>query len=107
MLTHRIRPSKKEGQEFDISIFLIRKPSKIIQSAKFKDVEYVEYYLGKYFGGKPRGAKFIVKNPSNGFAMTTSAYGPPLCIAKIHFRDGNIAETYRFLDFEMQGAFSG
>ena len=105
MLTHRIKPSKKKGQVFDISIFLIQKASKSNPPAKFQDVKFVEYYLGSMFGGGPNGSKFIVKETSNGFAMTTSAYGPPLCIAKIHFKDGEVAEASRFLDFEMQAVF--
>lgn len=105
MLVHRIRPSEKKGQEFDISIFLARKTSKDNTTAHFDDVDFVEYYLGRWFGGKPHGSKFVVRTPDNGFAMTTSAYGSPLCVAKIHFRDGTVAETYRYLDFEMKEVF--
>ena len=78
MLVHRIRPSQKKGQEFDISIFLARKTSKDFETARFSHIDYVEYYLGSFFGGKPRGSKFIVRAPDSGFAMTTSAYGSPL-----------------------------
>lgn len=105
MLVHRIRPSEKKGQEFDISIFLVRKVSKDNTTARFNDVDYVEYYLGRWFGGKPHGSKFVVRTPDNGFAMTTSAFGSPLCVAKIHFHDGKVAETYRYLDFEMKEVF--
>ena len=105
MLVHRIRPSEKKGQEFDISIFLTRKTSKDNKTARFNDVDFVEYYLGRWFGGKPHGSKFVVRTPDNGFAMTTSAYGSPLCVAKIHFHDGEVAETYRYLDFEMKEVF--
>ena len=105
MLAHRIRPSRKKGQTFDISIFLVRKSSKELTTARFQDVSYVEYYFGKMFGEKPNGGKFIVRTPDNGFAMTTSAYGSPLCVAKIHFQDGEVAETYRYLDFEMAEVF--
>lgn len=105
MLVHRIRPSAKQGQEFDISVFLVRKESEDNTTARFNDVDFVEYYLGRWFGGKPHGSKFVVRTPDNGFAMTTSAYGSPLCVAKIHFHDGEVAETYRYLDFEMQAVF--
>ena len=105
MLVHRISPSEKEGQKFDISIFLNRKQSRENTTADFNDVDHVEYYLGHRFGGRPNGSKFVVKTPVNGFAMTTSAYGSPLCVAKIHFKDGHVAETYRYLDFEMAEVF--
>ncbi len=105
MLAHRIRPSSKEKQKFDISLFLVRKESKHAKTASYKDVVFVEYYLGSYFGEKPNGSKYLVKNPDNGFAMTISAYGSPLCIATIHFVDGTITETSRFLDFEMGAVF--
>lgn len=105
MLVHRIRPSEKKGQEFDISIFLVRKTSKDNKTARFNDVDFVEYYLGRWFGDKPNGSKFVVRTPDNGFAMTTSAYGSPLCIAKIHFHDGEIVEAHRYLDFEMKEVF--
>lgn len=105
MLAHRIRPSKKAGQKFDISVFLVRKTSKHSVTARLNDVDFVEYYFGGYFGEKPHGSKFIVRTSDNGFAVSTSAYGSPLCVAKIHFHDGVIAETYRYLDFEMESVF--
>ena len=105
MLVHRIRPSEKKGQAFDISIFLVRKTSKDNKTARFNDVDYVEYYLGRWFGDKPNGSRYVVRTSENGFAMTTSAFGSPLCIAKIHFHDGEVVETYRYLDFEMQEDF--
>lgn len=43
-----------------------------------------------------------MRTPDNGFAMTTSEYGSPLCVAKIHFHDGEVAENYRNLDFEIK-----
>ncbi len=105
MLAHRIRPSKNPGQKYDISIFLVRKFSKNQTTARFNDVDHVEYYLGKWFGGKAYGSKYVVRTSDNGFAMTTSAYGSPLCVAKIHFHDGTMAETSRYLDFEMAPVF--
>lgn len=105
MLAHRIRPSPKKGQKFDISIFLVRKTSKHNTTGRFNDIAFVEYYLGHYFGQKPHGDTFVVRTPENGFAMTTSAYGSPLCVARIHFHDGEVAETSRYLDFEMAQVF--
>lgn len=105
MLVHRIKPSTVPGQKFDISVFLSRKVRKGKQAAEFQEVEYVEYYFGEYFGRKPHGDVYTVKNSENGFAMTTSSYGGAICVATIRFKDGHVAIVSRFIDFEMQGAF--
>lgn len=105
MLVHRIRPSTVLGQEFDISVFLVRKTRRGYDTAEFHDVKFVEYYFGEYFGKKPHGDIYRVSKPENGFAMTTSAYGGALCVATIFFTDGQTAKASRFLDFEMSGAF--
>ncbi len=108
MLTHRIRPSKVKGQEFDISIYLTKKiTERVDQHSRYElvDIEKVEYYLGRFFGDKPHGSKFVVRNAKDGFAITTSSYGPPLCIAHVTFKDGHRCELRRYLDFEMRSVF--
>ena len=106
MLAHKIAPSLEKGQKFDVSIFLVRKTRSGVNAANFDDVEEVSYYLGSYFGQSKYGSKFVIRDPTNGFAMKTSAYGQALCIAEIKFRDGKKAEQYRFLDFSMGEIFN-
>ncbi|KAB8155147.1 hypothetical protein EZY14_004480 [Kordia sp. TARA_039_SRF] len=92
MLTHKIFKSKKDGQLYDILIYVIpNKSSNLIQ------VKSVEYYFGKFWGHKI----FTSNDRSNGFAIATSAYGPFLCTAKINFNDGKSELVYRYIDFEM------
>ena len=92
MLTHKIFKSKKNGQLYDILIYVIpNKSSTLIQ------VTSVEYYFGNFWGNKI----FSSKDRSNGFAIATSAYGPFLCTAKINFNDGESSMIYRYIDFEM------
>jgi hypothetical protein len=105
MLSHKIRPSTLKGQEYDLSVFLVRKTRHGASTAQFSDVQSVEYYLGDFFGEGKFGSKFIVKDSKDGFAMKTSAYGPPLCKATINFNDGKSAVVSRFLDFEMGDVF--
>lgn len=92
MLVHKIYKSQKDGQLYDILIYLIpKKNCNIIQ------VTSVEYYFGKFWHNKI----FTSSDRSNGFAIATSAYGPFLCTAKINFNDGESETVYRFIDFEM------
>lgn len=108
MLTHRIRPSKVKGQEFDISIYITKKvAARVDRYSRYElvDIDRVEYYFGRYFGDKPHGSKFVVRNATDGFAITTSSYGPPLCVANVFFKDGHTCELSRYLDFEMRSVF--
>jgi hypothetical protein len=92
MLVHKIYKSQKDGQIYDILIYIIpKKNDNLIQ------VTSVEYYFGKFWGSQI----FTSADRSNGFAIATSAYGPFLCTAKINFNDGKSATSYRFIDFEM------
>jgi hypothetical protein len=92
MLVHKIYKSQKDGQLYDILIYLIpKKDCNIIQ------VTSVDYYFGKFWDN----TIFTSTDRSNGFAIATSAYGPFLCTAKINFNDGNSETIYRFIDFEM------
>ncbi|MBY5867380.1 pYEATS domain-containing protein [Rhizobium leguminosarum] len=86
---------------YDISVYLIAHKS----YGALNDVQRVEYYFGKYFDRKTysNGAKYIVKNSKNGFAVRTTAYGPTLCEARLYFHDGSSAMVNRYLDFEGSG----
>jgi hypothetical protein len=91
-LTHIIKPSTKEGQVFDVSIYLLRH-----KSDDFSDVRYAEFFLGPYWKNKVFQAKEEVK----GFiGISTSAYGTFLCICKVTFQDNSQIEIHRYIDFE-------
>jgi hypothetical protein len=92
MLVHKLFKSQKDGQLYDILIYIIpKKNNNLIQ------VISVEYYFGKFWDS----TIFTTTDRSNGFAIATSAYGPFLCSAKINFNDGESQTVYRFIDFEM------
>ena len=38
---------------------------------------------------------------ARGFPITTSAYGPFMCTAKLYFTDGEEVMLHRYVDFEM------
>lgn len=96
MLVHRYRSSDAPDQEYDISVYLIEKKSKK-QEGKQREVEFVSYAVGEMWRGSP----FTVTDPKNGFELKLSAFGPFLCIAEVHFRDGSKCRLERFIDFEM------
>ena len=101
-LVHRVLATGKVHAEtnqptFDVLIQLVSHK----HYGHLNDVKKVEYYLGKYFGrdlGKC-GAKYVVENGSDGFAVRVDAYGPTLCEATLYFHDGTIATCSRYLDF--------
>ncbi len=91
-LVHRLAPSKEPGQLYDILIYL--HPHKDMTLA---GVKKVEYYFGRYWDSRV----FTSSERSRAFSITTSAYGPFVCTAKLHFSDGNVSTTWRYIDFEM------
>jgi len=92
MPVNKIYKSQKNGQLYDILIYLIpHKGHNLIQ------VTSVEYYFGKNWGRKI----FKTEDRSNGFAIVTSAYGAFLCSIKINFNDGTDILVYKYIDFEM------
>ncbi|MCY1707375.1 pYEATS domain-containing protein [Pannonibacter sp. SL95] len=106
LLVHRFKKTEKISASgdayFDISVFIV--PHK--RHGKLNDVKHVEYYFGKNFGSAEfpiYGAKYVVKNSTDGFAIRTQAYGPSLCEARVVFHDGTSAILYRYLDFEGSG----
>jgi poly(A) polymerase Pap1 len=93
---HKVAPSSKEGQLYDILIYLI--PHK---DATLAPVTKVEYYFGKYWDDQ----LFLVTDRAHNFPIATSAYGPFVCTAELYFSDGTSCILSRYVDFEM-GAFS-
>jgi hypothetical protein len=94
MLVHRIAPSTKQGQLYDILLYCVPHPN---SDATLIKVKRVEYYFGKSWGRKI----FTSIDRARGFAVSTSAYGPFVCTAEIHFVDGHVAMVSRYIDFEM------
>lgn len=94
MLVHRVAPSEQPGQLYDILIYLVPHPT---SEATLAAVKRVEYYFGKSWGGNI----FASDDRAHGFAITTSAYGPFMCTAEIHFSDGQKVMVSRYVDFEM------
>jgi len=103
LLVHRIRPTGENHKvnkqpTFDISVYLVAHKN----FGHLNDIRWVEYYFGDYFGREMSkfGAKYVVENGNDGFAVRTNAYGPMLCEARIIFHDGSEATVSRYLDFE-------
>ena len=97
-LAHVIEPSTKKGQEFDIFIYLVRH-----KSTDFADVQFAEFFLGSNWGNRV----FREEAKRGLIGISTSAYGPMLCTARVHFRDGKVVNLHRYIDFEMGRVFDG
>lgn len=93
-LVHRITPSTKPNQLYDILIYLVAHPG---TDASLAAVKQVEYYFGKSWG---QGV-FTSVDRARGFGIATSAYGPFMCTAELHFADGEKVMINRYIDFEM------
>jgi hypothetical protein len=103
-LVHRARKNGKKNSNgydlFDVSIYLVSHKLR----GKFGDVDRVEYQLGESRDvAGAVGQRYIVRDPSNGFAIIREGYGPTLCVAKVIFRNGNEVVLNRYLDFEGTG----
>jgi hypothetical protein len=105
-LVHRSKKTENIHEQsglpvYEVSVYLIGHKN----YGALNDVKKVEYYLGKYFGRSvsKNGAKYMVSNSANGFAIRVTAYGPTLCEARLIFHDGSEAQVDRYLDFEGTG----
>lgn len=94
MLVHRLQRSAKDGQLYDILIYVI--PHK---GASLAGVAKVEYFFGHFWGNKI----YPSSDRGRGFPVVTSAFGPFLCTARLTFNDGTSATLFRYIDFEMGG----
>jgi hypothetical protein len=92
-LVHRIAPSADPEQLYDIVIYLV--PS--LKYGSLSGVAAVEYYMGKYWGGKV----FRSIDRATGFLIATAAYAPFTCTARVTFSDGVAVFVHRYVDFEM------
>lgn len=94
MLVHRIAPSAKPDQLYDVVLYLVPHPT---SDATLVSVKKVAYYFGKSWGR----SIFTSADRARSFAIATSAYGPFMCTAEIHFSDGEVVTVARYVDFEM------
>ena len=93
-LVHRLAPSDKPGQVYDILIYLVPHYD---SDATLAGVKKVEYYFGKSWGN----SVFTSTDRARGFAISTSAWGAFMCTAEIYFSDGEQVMVNRYIDFEM------
>jgi hypothetical protein len=107
-LVHRVFLTGREDYPYRVLVYL--KVERVLpeldqdkgfQPARINDVDYVEYYLGKYFGSGNWGSWFIIRNANQAFAIEYLTYDEVTCIARIHFHKGEPVEVRRYLDTEM------
>lgn len=91
-LVHRIAPSMQPGQLYDILVYVVPH-----HDGSLLSVQSVEYYFGRSWDNNI----FTSIDRARNFAVATSAYGPMMCTAEIHFTDGEVATIGRYIDFEM------
>jgi len=91
-LAHVIEPSCRTGQKYDVFVFLVRHGD-----AGFADVTKVEFFFGRKWGNRV----FPADLTHGLIGVATSAYGPFLCLCRVTFADGGLAELHRYIDFEM------
>lgn len=91
-IAHVLEPSRSEGQEYDIFIYLIRHKSK-----EYNDVEKAEFFFGQYWHNKV----YIGSKVGDLIGVKTSAYGPFLALCRITFKDGSAVMLSKYIDFEM------
>ncbi len=94
MLVHRITPSIKKNQLYDLLIYCVPHPK---PDVTLNGVKQVDYYFGTHWGDMI----FTSIDRARGFPVSTSAFGPFVCTAEIHFVDGQKAMVSRYIDFEM------
>src|SRR3989339_212245 len=93
-LVHTWRPSLTPGQAADIVIWLQQHGKGPLSNG---EIEKVEYQLGDKFFKKPK----IKTNLTESFRLEVSAYGPLLCIAQVHFKNGEMPIVIeRYINFE-------
>ena len=93
-LVHTWRPSQEPGQIADIAIRLHQHGDGPLSQGQVKSVEY---HLGPKFFEYP----VIQTDPRDQFRLDVSAYGPMLCLARVHFHDdGSPLLLTRYVDFD-------
>ena len=92
-LVHTWRPSQEPGQIADVVISIAQHDEGPLTLGTVKSVEY---HLGPKFFDRT----IVKSDSSNRFRLEVSAYGPMLCLARVHFDDGTPSlELQRYIDF--------
>jgi hypothetical protein len=107
-LVHRVLPTGKSQYPLKVLVYIVIEKilpgldqDKGYVPARINDINFVEYYLGKYYGSGKWGNWFIVRNAENKFAIEYFAEDNVNCIARVHFNDGKEVELVRYVDLEM------
>ncbi|MBI1906384.1 MAG: hypothetical protein HYS20_09155 [Rhodocyclales bacterium] len=91
-IAHVLEPSRSEGQEYDIFIYLIRHKSK-----EYGDVEKAEFFFGQYWHNKV----YVGSKVGDLIGVKTTAYGPFLALCRVTLKDGSSVMLSKYIDFEM------
>lgn len=91
-LVHVIEPSEREGQLYDIFIYVIEHKNKAVEK-----ISKTEFFFGPFWGNKV----FSGNKVDDYIGIRTSAYGPFLAICRITFETGKTVVINRYIDFEM------
>jgi hypothetical protein len=91
-LAHVITPAGRATQAYDVYVYAV--PGR---EGNLDQVIKAQFYLGPHWGNRI----FEVSPQDGRVGLSTSAYGPTLCICQLVFTDGSTAILERFLDFEM------
>jgi hypothetical protein len=97
-LAHTWRPSTQPEQVADIVIYLRQHGDPEHEDCPLSQalVSSVEYHLGPRFSNRT----IVKKNRRRNFRLEVSAYGPMLCLARVHFIDGHApVDLERYIDF--------
>lgn len=91
-IAHIIEPSKRDGQEYDIFIYLRKH-----KSEDYSDIDKAEFFFGHYWGNKI----YVASKIGSLIGVKTSAYGPFLALCRLTFIDGSSVMLNKYIDFEM------
>ena len=98
-LAHDVYPSSRPGQVADILVYLAGG-----RRARWDEVASAEFYLGEKWGDRV----FRVEKQGDGpLGIWLSAYGPPLCVCRVTFTDGEQVVLSRFLNIGVLDATAG
>lgn len=95
-LTHVVGPSDVPGQRFEVFTFLVgHRRSRHGYPEDLSDVERAEFFLGRGWANRVFD---VARRPGEQLGIRTHAYGPVLCLCRVHFTDGATVVISRYLD---------
>jgi hypothetical protein len=92
-IVHQLAPSRDLSCLYDVQIYLI--PS--LHYGSLAGVKSVDYYFGESWEKNI----FTSYDRGSGFTISTSAWAPFSCTARVNFSDGEHVFLHRLIDFEM------